>query len=119
LKNVFEILIIAFGGGLGSVARYIIGILIPSEFKNKYALNTFIVNILGALLLGLVNSTSLSRNFVLLFADGFLGAFTTFSAIMLEGNTMIRKRRWLASILYITITVVLGILGYTLGRLIF
>ncbi len=81
---------IACGGALGALARaFIYKIFYLTEKNGLYILPTFVVNIIGSLLIGvvfclLIHHTTLSlfwRNFVV---TGFLGALTTFSTYSLD-----------------------------------
>ncbi|MCX7951401.1 MAG: fluoride efflux transporter CrcB, partial [Clostridiales bacterium] len=74
-----QYLLVGIGGALGSLVRYNLGKIISSKFKNIFPVSIFIINITGAMLLGLVSSIGVKNNLYLLLADGFLGAYTTFS----------------------------------------
>jgi|TARA_B110000914_G_C15315834_1_gene377866 CrcB protein len=80
------IAIVAIGGALGAVLRYIIPFLISS---NPMPFNTLSINLLGSLLIGvlfgaLASGMALSEEMVLLIGTGFLGAFTTMSTFAFE-----------------------------------
>lgn len=110
-----EILFVGIGGALGSVTRYQLGKHIASKQKTSFPLGTFIVNISGAVLLGLVAGIGPARNASLLLADGFLGAYTTFSAFMYEGFSMFKGSKKKNAFAYIAITMVLGVAGFMVG----
>lgn len=108
-------IIVGVGGMLGSVARYSVGRLISRYSKSAFPFATFLINIIGALLLGIVSARHGSGRLYLLAGEGFLGAFTTFSTFMYEGFDLIKSNKYLNAALYVLATFVLGILGFALG----
>lgn len=108
-------LMVGIGGMLGSVARYDVGRCINKYLKSSFPYATFIVNIIGALLLGVVSALHESGQLYLLLGEGFLGAFTTFSTFMYEGVNLIKKNKYLNAAIYISATIILGIIGYAVG----
>ena len=113
-------LMIAIGGALGSMARYAaVGYLTPM-LNYRFPIGTFIVNILGSLLIGvayviLVEKAVLPNEWRLFFITGILGGFTTFSAFSLEMLQMWQEGHVLISIFYATSSVVLGLLFAYVG----
>ena len=79
-----NLLLVALGGGLGSVCRYLVSRMVESSFP----WGTFAVNILGSLLIGLlvalVGKGIVSNEIKLLLVTGFCGGFTTFSTFANE-----------------------------------
>ncbi len=112
-----EIFYVFAGGAAGSIARYYIGKRISGKAKSPFPSGTFFVNITGALLLGIVSSLPVDKNIYALTAEGFLGAYTTFSTFMYEGFNLIKGRKKLNAFLYISSTVITGIIGFILGKL--
>ncbi|MDT8716201.1 fluoride efflux transporter CrcB [Clostridium sp. 19966] len=109
-------IMIAFGGSCGSLTRFWLGKQIKS--KTWFPLATFIINITGAFLLGIVSSSNISHNLMLLLADGFLGAYTTFSTFMFEGFTLFKGSKLKNALIYIFSTVIIGIIGFYMGSII-
>ena len=103
------------GGALGSLARYRLGKMIAQKAGSRYPVNTFVVNISGAILLGFLTGFDAGENIGLLLADGFLGAYTTFSTFMYEGFHMFYKNEKKNALVYILAALTLGIIGYIVG----
>jgi crcB protein len=109
-----ELLLISIGGALGSITRYKVGNMISARYKHTFPVATFIINISGAFLLGILTGLNVQGNITLLFADGFLGAYTTFSTFMYESFSLFQKR-WQNAAIYILSSLILGVLGFTSG----
>jgi fluoride exporter len=117
IKN---ILLIALGGGLGSVIRYLSSITTGKIWPTKLFLATFIVNIVGCFLIGLLmgylQKTETDNNTLkLLLITGFCGGFTTFSAFGLENYNLIQSQNYITSLLYIASSIVIGIAFVGIG----
>lgn len=107
-------ILVGVGGALGSIARYSLGKVISEKSKSWFPLGTFVINITGALLLGVLSSRG-SSDMYLLLGDGFLGAYTTFSTFMYEGFNLFQDNKKLNAIIYILISLIFGIIGFSLG----
>ena len=110
-----NILLVATGGAIGSVCRYLLsGINVAS-----WPWGTFAVNILGSLfvglLVGLVSKGIVSPEIKLLLVTGFCGGFTTFSTFANESFSMMKAGDALQMALYLAASVVIGILAVWLG----
>lgn len=113
------LLSIACGGALGALARHLTGLgflrlLGPTTFP----LGIITVNVLGSFLIGFFVVLAAQRGLTHLspfFAVGFLGAFTTFSAFSLEAVLLYQRGDVVASIIYVTASVALSILGLLAG----
>ena len=110
-----NILLVALGGAAGSVCRY----LLSWMNSTTYPLGTFLVNILGSLLIGfligLVNKGTMLPEMKLLLVTGFCGGFTTFSTFANESFGMMKAGDVLLSALYVGASVVIGILAVWAG----
>ena len=107
--------LVAVGGAAGSLVRYSLGKFISEKSKHSFPIGTFIINITGATLLGIVSTIGISSNMMLLLGDGFLGAYTTFSTFMYEGFNLFQEKEKLNAFIYILCSVTLGLVGYWLG----
>lgn len=115
-----KLLFVFIGGGLGSVIRYIITRYVTHKYESDLPLGTFIVNVIGSLLLGVIVGVAQKNNWVeshilVLFTAGFCGGFTTFSAFALE-NVLLMKQGDVAIVLfYTTLSIILGLVAAFLG----
>ena len=105
-----NLLLVAIGGAVGSVLRYLL-----SGINTSFPWGTFAVNILGSLLIGLlvglVSKGVLSPEMKLLMVTGFCGGFTTFSTFANESFGMMKAGDVLQMALYVGVSLVIGILA--------
>lgn len=111
LKN---IVMVALGGSAGSVLRYLCQRWVYQFYPHPFPWGTLSVNIAGCFLIGVFYSISeksslLTPEWRLLLTTGFCGGFTTFSAFAFENLTLLRSGDVTYFILYILVSVVLGI----------
>lgn len=114
---------VAVAGGLGSLARYAVMVgLGPASAR--WPVSTVTVNLAGAAAIGLVVAVLASRGadsrWRIVIATGFLGGFTTFSALALDTVALIERRAWAAIAAYLVVTIAGGVAacagGLWLGR---
>jgi len=105
---------VGIGGAFGAMTRFHLCRFFSARTDSTFSLSTFFVNISGAILLGIITAINIPGNLYMLFGDGFLGAYTTFSTFMFESVHFFRDSRKNAAA-YILMTVFLGILGYIIG----
>lgn len=110
-----QYMIVGIGGIFGSIARYFLGKVIAERTKTLFPLGTFLINISGAFLLGIVSTVNIGNNLYILFGDGFLGAYTTFSTFMYEGFNLFQEKEKMNAFIYILLSLIIGILGYAAG----
>lgn len=109
------LLLVGLGGFFGSVARYCISHLLNKYTTAAFPYATFMVNIVGCFLIGLLfglaqRSSWMEEHGWLLLATGFCGAFTTFSTFALENNALINEQRAATAIIYIAASIAAGLL---------
>lgn len=113
LKN---ILLVAFGGAGGSILRYCTSCIITTK---KFPLNTFTVNIIGCLAIGLLMGYFIKQQNIqswqMLLVTGFCGGFTTFSAFSYDVVLLLQQQRFSTALLYIFSTLLFGILSTIVG----
>ena len=113
-------LVVLAGAGLGGLARYVAGGWIMAKYGGRFPLGTFVVNITGAFLIGVLMTLLTQRfhphpNWRLFLVVGILGGYTTFSSFEYETFQAVRGgERWLG-LIYVGGSVVLGYLGVWLG----
>lgn len=116
-----ELLLVGLGGAAGSVARYALGgWVLQAAGVARFPLGTFMVNVLGCLVMGLL-AGAVARYGVfgpgtrLLLFTGVLGGFTTFSAFGLEATQLVRRGEFAVAALYAGSSMVLGIAAVWVG----
>ena len=120
-----NILAVGFGGFIGSVFRYFLGLFINSIFRQSaFPYGTLSANILGCLIIGILSGLvdhrivlSTTTRFFLF--TGVLGGFTTFSTFSLDALTLFQADSpggLLLAVLYVVIHVVFGLIAVYLGH---
>lgn len=119
-----EVLFVALGGAIGSVARYLLGGWFAARFGAAFPYGTFVINVTGSFIIGLFlayaqDRVSLSPYWRLFFAVGFVGGYTTFSTFEYESVRLFQDGEMLLGALYLMGSVVTGgiaaIAGIALG----
>lgn len=109
-----NVLLVALGGALGAVARYLLSVGIQQAMPAVLPVGTLAVNLAGSFAIGVLYELAAAAvvppSFRMVAAVGFLGSFTTFSTLALEANTLIRDREGLVAMAYVALTVVGGTL---------
>ncbi len=116
-----SLVIVAIGGALGSVARYLLsGWVLHHTVDWRFPLGTFLVNVLGCLTIGILaglvtRSELFSAEIRLFLFTGVAGGFTTFSAFGLETFYLLRRAEFLAAGSYVVLSVAVGLLALWAG----
>lgn len=115
-----NILLVFIGGGIGSALRYLAGLWVLRLFPDSWPLNTWLVNILGSLLIGilfgLISGDARWGEFAKMFLIiGFCGGFTTFSSFSYENLILLQEGELLRFLFYALSSVMVGILMVYLG----
>jgi CrcB protein len=104
-------------GGLGALARFLLDTLVSTASGARFPLGTLLVNLSGALVLGLLVGIALSGDAYLLAGTAVIGSYTTFSTWMLESHRLAEDgRRWLLWA-NVALSLMLGVGAAALGRL--
>ena len=116
-----NIIAVGLGGFLGSVLRYLVG-LIRLRDGVYFPCKTLCINILGSFLIGLVAAyaakhTELDPKWVLFWKVGICGGFTTFSSFALETCQLMQGKHPAAAALYMLASFLLSVLAVLLAQL--
>lgn len=107
------VLLVAAGGALGSVLRYVVSVLAIEAFGLGFPWGTLAVNVIGSGLIGVCAGLGLGGELRLLLVTGVLGGFTTFSAFSLETGLLWQRGWWLA-VVYVAASLGLGLAAFAL-----
>jgi CrcB protein len=115
-------LAVMLGGALGAVSRFVVATLVTRFYKAAFPLGTFLINVSGSFCIGLLMTLFLNRpgihaNWRLFLVTGILGGFTTFSSFEWEALIALRSGAETVSLLYVGLSVILGLAGAWLGLL--
>jgi CrcB protein len=118
-----NVLIIGIGGFVGAVSRYWIALWIGQRWGRNFPLGTFVINVTGSFLIGLLMTLMAERftenpQWRLLLVVGFLGAYTTFSTFEYETGALMKDGEWLYSVLNVIGSVIVGFVALKLGEVI-
>ena len=114
-----SILLVASGSALGGVFRFLLTRLSSSMFSGNFPLGTFLCNIIGCFLIGIIYALSdkynwMSPNMRLLLAVGICGGFTTFSSFVRE-NAELARQDMAMMFLYAGASLLIGFLLFYIG----
>jgi CrcB protein len=118
-----NLFIIGIGGFLGAISRYGVALWIGQRWGRTFPLGTFLINISGSFLIGLLMSLLTERFMVnpqwrLLLIVGFLGAYTTFSTFEYETGALMKDGEWMIAMLNALLSVSVGFIALKLGEVI-
>lgn len=123
MKELIACLWVGLGGFFGAIARYMVARASASLLGITFPYGTFLINVSGSFLLGIV-ATLVSERIVpgadhvrLVFAIGFLGAYTTFSTFEFETNAMLEDGKWMFAFLNVFGSLILGFFAIRVGML--
>lgn len=119
MEAFYRTLSVFVGSGLGGVARYLVGTAIAEHTTSAFPLNTFLINISGSFLLGLLMGFLLHGQappiWRYLLGVGVLGGYTTFSTLAWESANLLRERSYSYVLLNLLGSVFLGLLAAVVG----
>jgi CrcB protein len=107
-------LLIAFGGALGSVARYWVGSTIAGRAGIKFPYGTLVVNITACLVIGFTltymgKRADMNPAWRFLVPIGFIGAYSTFSTYEWETLSTLRSGAFALAAIYAGGSLILGL----------
>ncbi len=120
-----RLMLICFGGALGSGARYLVGGYVAALAGPEFPYGTFLINASGSFLIAVVMVLALEVGVIspelrLFLATGVMGGYTTYSSFNYETLRLAERRAWFAAATYLALTVMgclaAGFLGIVTGR---
>jgi fluoride exporter len=116
----FQALLVAVGGAIGSLLRYYVGLGSLRLMGPGFPWGTLIVNVVGCFIIGVFAEMIMRRfnasvELRLLLITGFLGGFTTFSAFSLDAITLFERGEVFAGGIYIAASVGLSMVAVMAG----
>ena len=115
-----EFLIVGLGSFFGGGMRYIVSRLATTLVHSPFPLGTFLVNVVGCLIIGFVSALPLGGGLTpqtkLFLTTGFCGGFTTFSTFMNEGYGLTKDGDGLMLSLYIVGSLAIGMAAVAAGH---
>lgn len=114
-----DCLIVGAGGCVGAILRYLVG-LISLGTQDGFPIKTFLINVLGAFVIGVVVALSakggLSPRWTTFLKVGVCGGFTTFSSFALETNQLVSKGSGGIAVAYVCLSIACGVAAVVLGE---
>lgn len=115
-------LLVGIGGIFGAIVRFLLGKWITGKTSVVFPFGTWIINISGSFILGILAVLHFSNVIPewswLLFGTGLLGAYTTFSTFGFETIQMLQKKDMKNAVIYVLTSVILGITFAWIGGLV-
>jgi CrcB protein len=115
-----QIFLVAAGGALGSAMRYLSFVLTSRFFSGGFPLATFLTNVLGCLLIGILmgffarnNMENSSLKWLLV--TGFCGGYTTFSTFGYETVSLVSGQQYMTAFAYVAASVLIGLAAVFAG----
>ena len=105
-------------GGAGSVLRFLVDGAVSARTGRAFPNGTLVVNLTGALILGLLTGVALTGSAALLAGTAAVGSYTTFSTWMLETQRLTEERQTIPAALNVLLSLTLGVAAAALGTLI-
>jgi CrcB protein len=121
-----DLVLVGLGGFFGAIARRAIDLWVSGRANSVFPFGTLVINLSGSFVLGLLFAWAIERD--VLPADirgplmiGFIGAYTTFSTLMLESWRLVEDGSWQLAAINLAGSVALGtvavVAGLAVGRL--
>jgi fluoride exporter len=106
---------VAVIGGAGAVLRFLVDRTVARRISGAFPYGTFVVNVSGAMLLGVLAGLALSPHLALLLGTAFVGSYTTFSTWMLETQRLGEERQVWPAVANIVVSLVVGLTAAAFG----
>ncbi|HUA03210.1 MAG TPA: fluoride efflux transporter CrcB [Solirubrobacteraceae bacterium] len=105
-------------GGVGALLRFFVDGLVAARVTRDFPLGTFVVNMTGAAILGLLVGLGVTGNGLLLAGTATLGSYTTFSTWMLESQRLVEDGEVAVGAGNVLLGLAVGLGAVALGRFI-
>jgi CrcB protein len=110
---------IALLGGGGAVTRFALDSMIGRRASTEFPLGTFVINMTGAFVLGVLTGAGLASTTLFLIGTGFLGSYTTYSTWIFESEQLVSDGEYALAALNLLLSAVAGfgfaLVGWELG----
>ena len=103
-------------GGAGSVLRFVVDGAVASRRGRDFPYGTMVINLSGAMILGLITGLALGSDEALLAGTAAVGSYTTFSTWMFETERLTEEREVKSAVLNVVLSVVLGVAAAAVGK---
>ena len=103
-------------GGAGAVLRFLVDRSVSGRLGRLFPYGTLVVNLSGAVVLGMVTGLALSPTEALLAGTAAVGAYTTFSTWMFETQRLAEDRQALSLLANVIFSLVVGLAAAAAGR---
>ncbi|WP_443147847.1 fluoride efflux transporter FluC [Nitrospira sp.] len=117
-----DLMLASLGGGIGSLARWLVGLAVGRRYRGTFPVATFLLNISGAFLIGFLAvlldfgwTERFGHPFNTFILTGFLAGYTTFSAMVLDMSKLHHAQQTSLALMYMVGTVVLAFLAAFFG----
>ena len=115
-----QLLVVALGGALGSVGRYMFVVQAGRWFGLDFPWGILGVNLIGSFAMGLLvgagaHLLEMAHEVRLFLAVGILGGFTTFSSFSLDAMALFQRGEWFAGTAYVGGSVLAGLAAFGIG----
>jgi fluoride exporter len=121
MATLIPYLLVGLGGFIGANARFVVARLVGGLFETKFPLGTFVINVSGSFLLGVLGTVVAqkvmpnSESMRLALGVGFLGAYTTFSTFEFETHALFDDGSWLTATTNMFASLFVGLLAVRAG----
>lgn len=114
------LVLIALGGGIGSIFRYLTSVIVQKYYASIFPLATLITNVLGCFLIGLIvglleKNQMTNSDLKWFLITGFCGGYTTFSAFGYENISLMQSNHSGLAFVYIGVSIITGLFAVWLG----
>lgn len=115
MERMSLLLLIALGGAIGAVSRYLLSDFFQNKIPTILPVGTLVINMLGCFLIGLfllnsAESPTPHQIWKAFLVIGFIGSFTTFATYVSDIYELIRDGKPLAALLFYLGSTIVGLI---------